>query len=84
MDKEIRIAPIIISALVVLAFFCVLVLLIVRPIEIKAEIANILMILTGTLSAKFGDVVQYHIGSSSGSKEKDELHKELLLQQVKP
>lgn len=73
-----RIAPIVVSALVIAGFVTVLVLLIVKPIVIDEKISSLLQILTGALSAKFGDVVQYNIGSSSGSKEKDDLNRELL------
>lgn len=79
-----RIAPVVVSTLVVIGFITVLVLLIVRPIAISAEIGDLLKILTGTLAAKFGDVVQYHIGSSAGSKDKDDLNKAMLLKQQGP
>ena len=65
--------PIIISCLVIVGFVSVLVLLILKPITFDEKIADILKILVGTLAAKFGDVVQYHIGSSAGSRGKDDV-----------
>lgn len=35
--------------------------------------SDLLKIVTGALSAKFGDVVNFWIGSSSGSKAKDDI-----------
>lgn len=65
--------PVIISCLVVIGFMGVLILLIIRPLQIDSQIGDILKILIGSLGAKFGDVVQYHIGSSAGSRNKDEI-----------
>lgn len=81
MFTNLRLAPTIVSTIVVVGFIIVLVLLIVRPVALEANVADLLKILTGTLAAKFGDVVMYHIGSSSGSKEKDDMNKALLLNQ---
>lgn len=61
----------IISAIVIVGFFTVVVVLMLRPFAIDGNVAQILNILLGALSANFGSVVQYHIGSSSGSKAKD-------------
>lgn len=66
-----KFGPLIISIIVVLGFVLILVLLVLRPITIEEHIVDVLKILVGTLAAKFGDVVQYHIGSSLGSKDKD-------------
>lgn len=65
--------PIVISALVVIGFMGVLVILILKPTQVDAQIGDILKILIGSLGAKFGDVVQYHIGSSAGSRNKDDV-----------
>ena len=62
---------VIVSSVVVIGFIAILVMLIVRPIALEEKVVSILQILVGTLAAKFGDVVQYHIGSSAGSKAKD-------------
>lgn len=68
----------IVSALVVVGFVAVLVLMILKPVAMAAEIADALKILLGTLSAQFGAVVQYHLGSSAGSKSKDDIMRELV------
>lgn len=73
-----KVGPVIVSTLVISGFIIVLVLLIVKPIAIDATIADILKILVGSLSAKFGDVVQFHIGSSAGSRDKDSVLKGLV------
>lgn len=66
-----KFAPTIISGIVVTGFIVILVLLVLRPVTIETQVLDVLKILVGTLAAKFGDVVQYHIGSSLGSKDKD-------------
>lgn len=61
-------APII-STLVTLAFMGALWLIVTQEIPVNSrEIAYILL---GTLAAKWGDVVAYWVGSSSGSAAKD-------------
>ena len=67
-----KLNPAIISIIVVVAFIGVIALLVLRPVTFSADVATIINMLTGTLAAKFGDVVAYHIGSSAGSKAKDE------------
>lgn len=76
-----KIAPIVVGSLVTTAFALILCLLILRPINLDAQIADILKIMIGTLGAKFGDVVQYFIGSSSGSKSKEDILREAVNQQ---
>ncbi len=81
LSSKIKWGPILISCLVVAGFVGILILLIFKPITLEDHVATILNVLTGTLAAKFGDVVQYHIGSSAGSKEKDDTTSALLLNQ---
>lgn len=69
----IKLGPTLISVMVILAFMAAVVLLLVKPIDLKDNAATILNVLLGALSAKFGDVVAYHIGSSAGSKEKSDM-----------
>lgn len=64
-------SEIIVSTIVVVGFISILVLLILRPFSVEEKVVSILQVLVGTLAAKFGDVVQFHIGSSAGSKAKD-------------
>jgi uncharacterized membrane protein YeaQ/YmgE (transglycosylase-associated protein family) len=71
-----KLNPAIISILVVIAFAGVLALLLLKPVSLSAEVGTIINVLTGTLAAKFGDVVSYHIGSSAVVSGKDDiLHK---------
>ena len=70
---KLRIGPIIVSVLVVIGFISVLGLILFHPVNVTGEIADVFKILVGALSAKFGDVVQYNIGSSAGSKNKDDI-----------
>lgn len=63
--------PAVISTLVVMLFSAVVVLLMVKPIKFDDAVEKILTLLLGTLSAKFGDVIAYHINSTAGSKAKD-------------
>lgn len=61
-------APLV-SALVVSGFIAILILWIARPPGAPDQVITMLV---GTLAAAFGAVVQYWLGSSSGSKNKDE------------
>jgi hypothetical protein len=79
-----KVGPTLISVLVVVGFVTVLVLMIVRPVALDATVADILKILIGTLAAKFGDVVQYHIGDTAASKEKTTMVRDLALQTPPP
>lgn len=63
--------PTVVSTVVTIGFVLVLAMLILRPVQLTADIADIVKILSGTLSTMFAAVVQYHIGSSLGSKSKD-------------
>ena len=50
------------------AFVCIIVL---RGGEIVPSMKDVGLVLLGQLSMKFGTVIDYYYGSSSGSKEKD-------------
>lgn len=73
MNLGFRLAPMIVSILVVVGFVTVLVLLVIKPVQLEASALDILKIMVGTLSTMTGQVVQYHIGSSAGSKSKDDI-----------
>jgi uncharacterized membrane protein len=60
-----------VCTIVVVGFVMVLTLFIVRPLTLSEQVLTLLNIMIGTLAAKFGDVVQFFIGSSAGSKNKD-------------
>ena len=66
----------VLGALIVLAFFAVVVILLV--VEMPKTNENMLYILLGTLVAKFGDVVSYFYGSSKGSSDKTEIMEKRL------
>lgn len=80
-DRRHNIGPVIVSTIIVLGFMTVLILFIVRPINLSENATTILNIMLGTLSAQFGAVVQYFIGSSAGSRDKDEMTRTLLTKQ---
>ena len=65
--------PTIVSCLVVVGFILVVTLLLLRPITLDDHSTSILTLLVGGLANEFGHVVQFHIGSSTGSKAKDEI-----------
>jgi hypothetical protein len=69
----IKAGPTLISSFVVLGFFGIIILLILHPASVSTDVADILKILTGTLGGQFVTVVQYHFGSSAGSKAKDDV-----------
>jgi hypothetical protein len=71
MSNETQFGRMIVSVIVVIGFVAIVGLLIVRPIDLDPEVLTILNILVGTLAAMFSVVVQYYMGSSSGSKDKD-------------
>lgn len=68
-----RLPSIVVSALVIAGFVAVMVLLIARPVQVEAAVLDILKIMTGALATMTSQVVQYHIGSSAGSKAKDDI-----------
>lgn len=61
---------IVVSVIVTLGFFWALFLVVTRNLQ-GGEVNQILLIMLGGLTTKFGDVVVYWIGSSAGSSEKD-------------
>lgn len=62
----------IIAMIVVLGFFTLLFFMF--SMEPKSKNSEIINILYGTLSVMVGSVMQYYLGSSSGSKEKTRLN----------
>ena len=72
--------PVVVSVLVVIAFSFVLTLYIVRPpILSDNNVFTVVSILIGTLAAAFGQVVNFWLGSSSASKDKDHTIKAALI-----
>ena len=65
-------APIV-SVIVVVGFITLLSLWLFKPPTSDAALLAVLNIMIGTLSTAFGAVVQYWLGSSAGSANKDQL-----------
>lgn len=63
--------PIVVSVLVALIFGLVMFLLLTKSVP-NAD-SDLMKILAGGLSAKFGDMVSFWLGSSAGSKAKDDI-----------
>jgi uncharacterized YccA/Bax inhibitor family protein len=73
MENRFITGPNVISVIVTLGFFISLFLFMFRPIAItSAEAWSILNIMIGSLGTMFAAVVQYQIGSTRSSKEKDD------------
>jgi hypothetical protein len=64
-------AQLIVGGLVTGGFFTVITMFIVRPITMSTEVLTVLNIMIGILGQAFGQVVNYHFGSSAGSAQKD-------------
>ena len=58
----------VVSIIVVLGFVLVIPLLLWHPVDLPASITTLLQVLFGVLSSRFGTVVDYHLGSSAGSR----------------
>lgn len=65
--------PNVAALLVILSFLGLIFLLILRPIEINKSVEGVILITIGHLGSKFGSIIDYWFGSSSGSKAKTEL-----------
>ena len=65
--------PALVSTIVVVTFFTILVLLIALNRSFQAETAALVNITVGTLGAAFAGVVNFWIGSSQSSREKDRI-----------
>lgn len=62
---------ILISAIVVMGFVASLFMLLAQPVEISQTVREVLLVLVGNLSAMFCVVVQFWVGSSQSSRDKD-------------
>lgn len=67
----------ILSYLVVTAFFWVIYLLLTRQIDVPESMRDVVMIMIGTLSASFTQVMNFRFGTSAGSKDKNEILKRM-------
>jgi hypothetical protein len=74
MHKEVRdLSTPILSYMVVLAFFGVIFLVLTKVIPVQAEMRDVVMVLIGTLTASFTQVMNFRFGSSAGSRQKNEI-----------
>ena len=71
-EKANTISTTVVSVLVVAAFGAVVILLLWRPVDLGPTVSDLLKILLGVLASKFGTVVDFYLGSSIGSRLKDE------------
>lgn len=65
-----RLGPIVVSVIVAVMFGIVLNIILTKAGGVPDT--QLITLMCGVLAAKFGDVVNYWVGSSSGSKAKDE------------
>lgn len=61
---------VLVSVIVVAGFLCVVVLVLTTKMQGNAT-SEVLLVLLGALSAAFGQVVSYWVGSSASSSQKD-------------
>ena len=63
----------ILSYLVAAAFFGTVYLMLTETLAIQAEMRDVVMIMIGTLSASFTQIMNFRFGTSAGSVEKNDL-----------
>lgn len=68
----------VVCTLVVFFFGLALAMFILRPLKLDPEVATLVNIMIGALSAEFSGVVRYYIGSSRSSSDKDETIKAVV------
>ena len=66
-----NIPQVILGGIVTGGFFTVIILFIMRPLSMSTEVLTVLNIMIGILGQAFGQIVNYHFGSSAGSAQKD-------------
>lgn len=71
MKKINEIYAYILAGLLIVGFFILLFLLVIKPIPVQNS--ELLYLVTGTLLGSFTSVVNYFFGSSMGSKQKTEI-----------
>lgn len=71
MKKINEIYAYILAGLLIVGFFILLFLLVIKPIPVQNS--ELLYLVTGTLLGSFTSVVSYFFGSSMGSKQKTEI-----------
>lgn len=83
-DSRIAWAPVVISALIVLGFFACVFLLFVYERDWSERQAGLLNTLFGALILGFGQVCNYWLGSSAGSKRAGDSMRKIAEQSTKP
>jgi len=73
MSKGSTIAATIVSVIVLLILLTLITLMFIQKGTIDPNIADFAKLLAGAITAKFSTVVDYWLGSSVGSKEKDDI-----------
>ena len=68
----------VVCTLVVFMFGTALVMFILRPLKLDAEVATVINMMIGALSAEFSGVVRYYIGTSKSSSDKDDTIKAVV------
>jgi outer membrane lipoprotein SlyB len=76
-DSVLGYMPTILSVLIVIGFFGACYFFLARPPTMTEATLSIVSLLLGKLSSSFDQVVQYHLGSSAGSRSKDETFKQI-------
>lgn len=65
-------APVLISSLVIIGYFAVLYILFAKPLgKVDDNLRDIMLFMLGALQTAFVQVIQYWLGSSAGSAQKD-------------
>lgn len=67
----------ILSYMVMAAFFAVLYIVLMHPVDIPVSTRDAVMMMFGTLSTAFTQILNFRFGTSAGSKDKTELLKNL-------
>lgn len=70
--------PSILSLLIIVGFFTIIVLFLNRPPTMTEATLSIVSLLIGKLSSAFDTAVQYYLGSSAGSRDKNEMLKQVI------
>lgn len=67
----------VVDTIVVAGFFGVLIMLLVRPVQLDTAMVTLLTTMVGFLGNSFGQIINYHRGSSASSASKDTVIKNM-------
>lgn len=68
----------VISVVVTVGFTAIIALVYLKPVKLEGDIAEMVKGLVNILGVAFGYVVNYHLGSSQGSKDKDAMVRDAM------